>query len=231
MKSPVIRKKFEKGQIVGVLEFVSEDGFEYIKGVNVRFINVKCECGNVFRARYLNVSSGHTKSCGCLHAKAVKEYGLSIRQENPLCKQPTYKTWRWMKERCYSKNHKNYGGRGITVCERWLEPNQQGYFNFVEDMGEKPEGLTLDRIDVNGNYCPENCRWADNSIQGYNQRLRETNNSGKTGVHWNKRSNKWMASITFNGKTKYLGLYDDFNDAVSARLKGEIDYFGEIKGN
>ena len=77
-----------------------------------------------------------------------------------------------MKSRCYKAgdiNYKNYGGRGIIVCDRWLEPNGQGFINFLEDMGERPEGMTLDRIDVNGNYCKENCKWSTRKEQGVNK--------------------------------------------------------------
>lgn len=85
---------------------------------------------------------------------------------------PLYATWLGMKQRCYRENYiqyKDYGGRGIEVCTRWLLPFTIGFNNFVADMGERPEGHTLDRRDNDGNYTPENCRWATKKEQQRNQ--------------------------------------------------------------
>lgn len=142
-----------------------------------------------------------------------------------------YRSWKNMIDRCYNPDHKsypNYGGRGITVCDRWLESDNIGLLNFLEDMGNSG-GLTIERADVNGNYCKENCLWDDRSKQGYNQRIRSTNKSGRTGVRFHDKRGKWVAYITFKNKSRGLGYFNTFEDAVKARESAELEYFGFIK--
>lgn len=108
------------------------------------------------------------------HYTQWKRYGDPLGSAEYLARdhEREHNSWMSMKQRCYlpsAAGYKNYGGRGIKVCERWLEP-KLGFKNFLEDMGERPDGCTLDRIDVNGDYCPENCRWADAKTQCRNKR-------------------------------------------------------------
>ncbi len=128
----------------------------------------RCYCGNVFIVREDSVRSGHTKSCGCLWIKTVTKHGQAASTN----KKPSveYVAWSSMIVRCYDVNtkyYKHYGGRGITVCDRW----RTSFSNFLSDMGTKPKKeLSLDRIDNDGDYRPDNCRWADRSTQARNQR-------------------------------------------------------------
>jgi hypothetical protein len=118
-----------------------------------------CDCGNEFRANGDSLKSGNTKSCGCL--KRTLD-GESTRKGS------LYISWRAMMRRCYENNHHafhRYGGRGISVCERWHNFN-----NFRNDLGEKPEFLELDRIDNDGNYSLNNCKWSSKSEQAFNRK-------------------------------------------------------------
>lgn len=126
-----------------------------------------------------------------------------------------YSIFHNMKARCLNSNrwnYKYYGGKGIQVCNRWTDKTN-GFNNFVEDMGERPIGFQLDRIDVNGHYCKENCRW----VNKYTQMGNTTKSNIVPGVGWHKQRQKYRARIKINGKDKSLGLYHTFEDAVVAR--------------
>lgn len=180
-----------------------------------------CACGKEITTLGSSLVNSKTKSCGCLRKEKLGD----LRRTHNLSKSQIYNSWRGMKERCDNPNNSHfdiYGGRGISFDHKWSTFN-----GFYEDMGGSyVEGWELDRIDVNGNYCKDNCRWVDQSEQCYNQRKRKDNSTGRTGVNWHKKNSKWTASIRFDNKSIYLGSFEYFEDAVIARELAELEYYG-----
>lgn len=190
-----------------------------------------CECGVEKDVRAPSLLSGASKSCGCLQ----KEIIASTHMKHGMGRDASRgrSSYYHMLRRCLDTKepgYENYGGRGIGVCDRWNPAKCGSFLNFLEDMGERPSKKhSIDRIDVNGDYSPENCRWSCSSDQVFNQRKRVTNRSGRTGVRMDSRRNKWYAEIHVNYKKIWLGYYDTFEEAVSAREEAEISYYGELK--
>lgn len=137
------------------LTYIEDCGrIKYSKST-VILVKCKCLCGNEVVVRKPHFINNHTKSCGCLN----KEKTSKLNKTHGLYKSSTYKSWFAMKQRCINKNFtnfENYGGRGIKVCDRWLK-----FHNFLLDMGIKPnKDYQIDRINNNGNYEINNCKWS-----------------------------------------------------------------------
>lgn len=134
-----------------------------------------------------------------------------------------HSTWSNMRTRCNNKNHHayhRYGGRGISVCAEW-----DSFWRFVDDMesrcGVKPDGMTLDRIDGDLGYYPENCKWATRKEQASHFGGKSENKSGYLCVNWHEVSNKWWASVMISGESHYLGLFECVHDAGRAVAERE----------
>jgi hypothetical protein len=163
-----------------------------------------CDCGVEKEILAPSVMAGHTKSCGCYNLDA-----LSInKRKHGLSKSRVYRIWRHMRNRCHLLTHPRYaewGGRGITVCERW-----HTFENFLDDMGQPPDGYSIDRIDNNSGYFKDNCRWSDKYEQAQNK-----NWPLGTGVR--KRGSKFEFRMQLNGQQYREVGFLTYEDALARR--------------
>jgi hypothetical protein len=163
-----------------------------------------CECGNNLIVMGSDLINGNTKSCGCLQREATSKAKTKHGQTRFLKVSRAYSCWSEMKQRCLNPNnsqYKDYGGRGIIVCKRWLE-KETGFANFLSDMGNPPDMMTIERLDNNGSYSPDNCKWATRKEQGNN-----------------KRNNRFLSH---EGETRTLSQWADYiginQDTLGCRL-------------
>lgn len=143
--------------------------------------NCQCDCGKTIKSCFSDLKEGKRKSCGCFKRDNIVSFNL----KHGNCNTRIYKIWAGIKSRCYNSNeanYKNYGGRGIIVCDEWRN-NFQAFYNWAILNGYD-DNLSIERIDVNGNYCPENCKWAT---------IKEQNSNTRRNI-----------LITYNGETKTL---------------------------
>jgi hypothetical protein len=206
----------EFGRLTVLSEFKKHNGKR-----NITFLRCRCVCGNVKDINAQHVKRGNTISCGCFN----KERVIEAKSSHGMFGTSFYNCWINMIKRCDYINGEDfihYGGRGITVCERW-----RSFENFHKDMYEsylvhiKEHGdhnTSFIRIQVNGNYDPDNVRWATQSAQNTDRRTRN-NSSGVTGVSLLNNGN-WMVRI----KGNYIGVFKNKNDAIIARKDAEVKY-------
>ena len=165
-------------------------------------------CSKHWEAISKSINTGDTKSCGCVNLRIT--HGLRVNK--------FYQTWYGMLQRCTNtmrQDYKNYGGRGIIVCEEWLDIKK--FIAWAESTHPNIEGYTLDRIDNDKGYNPDNCRWADRTMQSVNQRISKRNTSKILGVSWVSRDKSWVAQISHMGKKVWIGQFISIEDAIEAR--------------
>ena len=171
------------------------------KGKNTTW-HCKCDCGKELDIIAYNLKDGHTRSCGCL----ALDVNSKLHKKHGDTKTRLFRTWQHMLSRCYNcnvKGYKNYGGRGISVCREWIDS-----FSDFRDWALRNgynEELSIDRINVNGNYEPSNCRWTTSKVQANN-----------------KRNNRLL---TYKGQTKTLSEWADIVKISSVAIKARIDMY------
>ena len=197
------------GQRFGKLLVVEQAGRNELKKVLWKCL---CDCGREAIVVSGSLVTGNTTSCGCVIPN-FKHGGW---------KKASYNSWRAMIRRCTKtadKDYPRYGGRGISVCQDWMD-----YTKFVSDMGEPQGDETLDRIDPNGNYVLSNCRWASPTKQARNVRHPKSNKTGQRGVLFH--NNKYYANITAEGKKYYSKCFSTLEEAAQARKELERLHWG-----
>jgi len=216
------------GKKFGRLTAVCIDNSQRPKGSTRAYWKFKCDCGNVTYASGIDVRKGKIQSCGCLHDELVSKRFRKHGHSNTKL----YFVWESMKQRCFNPNNKSfsdYGGRGVSICNQW----KNSFYDFerwsIQNGYEV--GKSIDRIDVDGNYCPSNCRWTDWKTQANNRRkrnspvtnrLRADNISGVRGVSFDKSKNKWVAKMMYRNRIILDRSFTSYEEAVKERHLAEI---------
>jgi len=207
------RRTINGGDIFNNLTIIEE--IDSRKGK--RMFKCLCKCKKETIVSMSNLVTGHTKNC--------KSCGNTTHGRT---KTKLYYTWCNIKQRCLKYEniqYENYGGRGISICDKWLN-NFENFELWALNNGYR-KGLSIDRINNDGNYEPNNCRWTNQSVQTFNTRKRSDNTSGYTGVFFNIVKKRWFCTIALNGITKHKWCIDK-NDAIETRKSWEDELLSMI---
>lgn len=190
----------------------------------------RCDCGKEVEVVLSAMRSGNSQSCGCLSRENVIKRNVKNSKYGKWKDNIHFSRWKGMVERCYYPKHKdfkNYGAKGIQVCEEWKD-HPKTFIEWIEKESNwqvNGKELTLDRIDRNGNYEPSNCKFSTHSEQAINRGVPASNTSGYPGV--SPHLDRWRARITVDGRRKSLGVYKKKIDAMNARREAELRYYGK----
>lgn len=163
----------------------------------VAYWECQCDCGKIVAIKRKKLRGGNTRSCGCLKTEIIK---AGTNTKHGMSRYSEYKSWHGMMVRCYNPGHvsyADYGGRGIQVCDRW-----HTFENFYEDMGKRPPNTSIDRINNNGDYEPENCRWGT---------IEEQSNNRRNSVY-----------VEFNGRRRTVGQWEHHFKVNSGFIRGRL---------
>lgn len=224
LKTEVAKEKREIpeiGKVFGKLEIIQDLGQVEGKSRTYNKVLVQCSCGSEpFSVAYNSMKSGHTSSCGCFNKQRIRE----TFESHGLSKSKIYKVWLGIKERTGNPNSQqfyDYGGRGIKNL--WVD-----FWEFFDLMKDTYfEGCEIDRIDVNGDYSPTNCRWTTKSVNNHNKRKREGCSSNFIGVHLDSNTNKFVASIVKDGEKLLCESFTDELQAALAYDDASEKYYGD----
>ena len=172
------------------------------------------------KGEHKNFVKGYCQKCYRRYKVNGSPNALLKASPDGRTKMSEYHIWSAMRQRCNNKNDKSYdryGGRGIKVCDRW-DQKTVGFDNFLKDMGRKPEGYSLDRIDNDREYSPENCRWASANTQNTNR----GNNVKTPGVTYSKKDDAWLSRLYYKKKLVICRQFKKYDDAVKARKEAEL---------
>lgn len=210
-----IGKKF--GRLIIIRE---SDAYVSPRGSKRTKVIAKCECGIIKSYTLNSLKKGNNISCGCFKIELIKKTLTTHGAANKDNQTNEYKIWAGIKTRCTNKNneaYKDYGGRGISMCNEWLNDFPQ----FLTDMGYRPsKSHSIERNDVDGDYTKNNCRWATIHEQAANRR-----NSNKTvGVRYDESKGKWSARLFVKGELLFNKRFETEVEAIQARKEAEIKH-------
>jgi len=184
-----------------------------------------CDCGKTVELKSGNVVAGDVSSCGCYRKDLLTTHGATIGKKRTV----EYQTWLSMIDRAfYKRGDFQHIYSTVSVCDRWIE-DEHGFSNFLEDMGPRPKGTSLNRINSANIYSKDTCEWATAAKQSFDRKKLTKNKSGRTGVKWREDRKVWEARIGVDGNKIILYYGDSFEEACAAREEAELRYYGFTK--